>query len=668
MAAKCVCIKYNGYYLVPAPMIKVSRSFQDDGTGRVIGSTLSITLEGKIVNARPNVANQTRSQYLGSIASSYSCLPTAPVAESIVGTSLDGINTMMEEERALRKIFSNSKYNYTDADALGTFTQPADATAASDANRLVVIANGNIVVDGFAKVISYNANPTSNNWVNTIDYTIELSIEEPATQFLNDSNKYLVSSVTDDFSIEPLDETNPFANGDPIFSTYFGSSIGANSLWYNGSYPANSTRYRITRTTSAVGKHSHNEQGLSSTESAPTALTTNENAYTNILGDANRIPNAIVKAGSGTAFINARSYVLDRLRHYPTTFYLNSFTLCNRVRTLTPNELGGSFSVSETSIAVDPAFHPPWADDWSAEVNVDSSFLQTVRINGTVKGYETYGGNILSDSTAYGAKPSNITITNSTLHTGILEPVRAPLGVMPPTTSTNYRVGKYQNAVSGMHWLKGAGSNSAGYPNTYLSPMARRAELFFTGGNNTSNIGNNPYRWLNSNTIMTERNVSNSTYQMNPVPVSMSESHRPHAGEIDYTFEFNNRPLNLVRGSVSETLNINDSFPVQQIAEIFVLGRKLGPVLQDLNTVSAASREITLEVVLPRPRSLLDRTIFPVDAYRAVTGIVEQFNPKYMFGTTDTTIKSFVKTDNQTWNPMEGRLSISKGWTWQRGK
>jgi hypothetical protein len=40
-----------------------------------------------------------------------------------------------------------------------------------------------------------------------------------------------------------------------------------------------------------------------------------------------------------------------------------------------------------------------------------------------------------------------------------------------------------------MHWLKGSSTNTAGYPNTYLSPMARRAELFFTGGNNTSNIG-----------------------------------------------------------------------------------------------------------------------------------------------------------------------------------
>ena len=665
MAKKCVCVQYNGYYLVPAPMLSISRSFQDDGTGRVIGSTLNIKLEGKIVNARQTVAGQTREQYLTSIVDSYTCMTTAPGVNSIVGTAVDGINTMMEEERALRKIFSNSKYNYTDADAIGTFTQPSDATKSSNSNRLVVIANGNNIVNGFAKVVNYSTNPTSNNWVNTIDYSVELVIEEPASQFLNDSSKYLLSSVTDEFSIEPIDETNVFNFTDGVFSSYFASTIGASSLWYNGAYPANATRYRITRTTSAVGKHSHNEQGLTTQESSPTQLTASDN-YNNILGDTNRIPNVNVTTGSGTAFINARAYVLDRLKHYPTPYYLNNFRIYNRVRTITPNELGGSFSISETSTAVDPAYHPPWADDWSAEVSVDSSFLQTVRINGTMKGYETYNGTYLSDNPAYGAKSSNIDNSNSVLHTGILQPVQSSVGTF--ASQSNNKIGKYQNAVSGMHWLKGHSTTSDGYPNTYLSPMARRAELFFTGGNTTANIGNNPYRWLNSSTIMGERNASNSMYQMNPVPVSMSESHRPHAGEIDYTFEFNNRPLSMIRGSVSETLNINDSFPVQQIAEIFVLGRKLGPVLQDLNTVSAASREITLEVVLPRPRSLLDRTIFPVDAYRSATGIVEQLNPKYMFGTTDTTIKSFVKSDNQSWNPIEGRLSISKGWTWQRGK
>jgi hypothetical protein len=230
-------------------------------------------------------------------------------------------------------------------------------------------------------------------------------------------------------------------------------------------------------------------------------------------------------------------------------------------------------------------------------------------------------------------------------------------------------VGKYQNAVSGIAWLKANPVTTAPTNNIYLSPIAKRASLFFYSSNKADHP-DNPYLWLNSNTVLAERQVTPAPpLPMNPIPVNMTESHRMHAGEIDYTFEFNNRPLNLIRGSVSETLSINDSFPTQQVAEIFVLGRKLGPVLQDLNTVTAASREISFEVVLPRPRSLAARTIFPVEIYQAATGVVEQLNPKYMFGTpTNTDIKSYVKSDTQSWNPMEGRLSISKSWVWQRAK
>jgi hypothetical protein len=149
----------------------------------------------------------------------------------------------------------------------------------------------------------------------------------------------------------------------------------------------------------------------------------------------------------------------------------------------------------------------------------------------------------------------------------------------------------------------------------------------------------------------------------------MTESHRKSVGEIDYSFEFNNRPLNLIQGSISESLTVNDTFPTQQIAEIFVLGRKLGPVLQDLGTVTSSSREVTLEVVIPRPRMIGQRLIFPVNIFTAATGLVEQLNPKYTFGTvTATSIKSYVKNDTHNYNPLEGRLSITKSWIWQRAK
>lgn len=655
---KCICIIFNDYLLAPTPMVKISRSFQEQA-GRIIGSTVNVSLEGKIVASTAVDRNTLLAQYLAK----YPCVTTG-----IVGISEPGINNMMQEERALRKVFSNSNYTYQDTDVTGGIQN-----ANPSSNLFVIAVKGggtdHNLVYGYAKVTSYSTSPTSNNWTQTIDYTIELEVEEPKHLFIDGDGAYLLSSITDDISIEPLEESNPFNPLDPVFSTYFGRQM-SDIFWGGNNYAANAYRYRISRTIEAVGKHSYNETGNTSTEGAPTALTSNS-SWNGVLGDQDRRPKALSSTGQGTAFNNARSYVLDRLARYPTQYFLANWTLVNRIRTLAPNEVAGSFRITESSVAINPEYHPSWTDDWTAEISIDSTFLQTVRINGTIKGYESYGDNVRMDvGTKFGAQPY-IAINNNP-HSGIIQPA---IPAITPSVSpvTNQMVGKYQNAMSGLLWLKSPPipTNPSNTNNIYSSPIAKRAELFF----NNSNIANNtynPYRWLNSNTVLAERQVTPAPpLMMNPIPVSMTESHRSYAGEIDYTFEFNNRPLNLVRGSISEVLNIQDSFPTQQIAEIFVLGRKLGPVLQDLNTVSSASRDVTFEVVLPRPRSLASRTIFPTEIYQAATGVVEQMNPKYMFGSTsatNTSIKSFVKTDNQSWNPLEGKLSIQKSWIWQRAK
>lgn len=696
--ANCVCVIYNGYVIVPTPMVSITRSFKEDPTGRTIGATLQIKLEGKIVAAISD--GMDRAAAYTNLLQNNSCLAGEGVTTNGIGISVTGTHNLMNEERAFRRVFTNSNHLNTDGDfgtAQGSY---GSYTGRSEPNRLLVKANGNTIVDGYAKVTEYSANQTSNNWTQTIDYSIGLEIDIPVEQFLGDSKRYLLSSVNDDISIEPLEETNLFNVADPIFQNYFGissTSIGSvsNPIWWTASYPAFATRYRISRTVEAVGKHSFNEVGTENTTitTDPASLNTN---YSNVLGNPLRRPsNYQTSNGKSSAFINAREYVLDRLKHYPTQYFLYNWTVVNRVRTLAPNEMAGSFRVTETSIAVDPAYHPAWADDWTAEVSVDNSFMQTVRINGTIRGFETYDATTKNDqgTLQYGARP--VLENSSFVHSGIIEPLvahpapNAGNSVLTPgfnqaaTYVGGLVIGKYQNAMRGLLWLKGA-SNAANYPNVvnspYYTPIVNRARLFFNEG--TLAAANNPYAFLNNQNILNERvalsNISPAGWnnpsalsidKMNPIPMSMSESHRMHLGEIDYTYEFNNRPLNMVNGSVSENLSISDTFPTQQVAEIFVLGRKLGPVLQDLGTVTSSTREVTFEVALPRPPTLAARLVFPVEAFKAAAGIVEQMNPKYIFGVAGQTyIKSFVKTDNQSWNPMEGRLTITKSWLWQRAK
>lgn len=687
MSTKCVCIVYNGVLLVPTPMISLSRSYQD-AAGRHIGSTLSVTIQGKIVQggafANPN---DSREAILGKFLTEYPCnvggLDIAP--NGMAGICALGINNLLVEEQRMRKVFERN-YSQLSTEPLPypgqrfSNTGPLDDgyTENIDSNKFKLYVNGQLVIEGYAKVNSYSSD--SENFINTINYSAELSIEEPKELFSNSSNLHLISSYTDNISIEPIEDSNAINPSDPILNTYFGSSNFSADYQYNierHNYLYN-TRYTISRTIEAVGKHSNNT--LNNTHLA------NSNLHT--------------KTAQGTALGNARFYVLDRLKHFPTdSLMTNDYVCVNRVKSLSHDDAGGSFRITENSIAIHKNYHPSWIDDWTAEITIDSTFLQTVRINGTIRGLETYGTNILIENASVmdGSQPGSMEVTQNGTQV-FASQLNSYAGSLPDNLlpngnstlgSTYYpnqeKISKYQNALQGMFFIKNLNSSSP-----YNSPIFKRAELFFlnTVGSNGLPTGrnNNPYRWLNSANVLLDRSVLPGTVvapAMNPIPVNITESHRKHVGEIDYTFEFNNRPLNLIPGSVSETLNINDTFPTQQIAEVFVLGRKLGPVLQNLGTVTSSTRDVTFEVVLPRPRSLAQRSVFPTalainlngevgaPVFESIMAVVEQLNPKYTFGTTSipaSSIKSYVKTDNQSYDPLEGRIRIQKTWVWQRAK
>lgn len=687
MADKCVCIVYNGVLLVPTPMISLSRSYQD-AAGRHIGSTLSVAINGKIVSGAGAKPNDTREQLLSNFLTQYPCnaggVDIAP--NGMAGICALGIDNLLLEEQRMRKVFERN-YSQLSTEPLPYPTQrfsntgPFDDeyTENIDTNKFKLYVNGTLVVEGYAKVNSYSSD--SENFINTINYSAELSIEEPKELFSNSRNLHLISSYSDNITIEPIEDSNAINPTDPILNTYFGTGFGGNPIFSNTNIDRHSylynTRYNISRTIEAVGKHSNNT--LNTTHIA--------------------VSNLHVKAAEGTALGNARFYVLDRLKHFPTDSLLSNDYICvNRVKSLSHDDAAGSFRITENSMAIHKINHPAWIDDWTAEISIDNTFLQTVRINGTIRGLETYGLDILTENATVmdGSQPGSMGITKDgqqvtanqlNSYAGSLPDNLIPKSnsegpsnrLLDQSNTTHYvpgndtKISKYQNALQGMYYLKNLDSTTP-----YNSPIFRRAELFFlntVGANGTpGGRNNNPYRWLNSNNILVNRSILPSNVvapAMNPVPVNITESHRKHVGEIDYSFEFNNRPLNLIPGSVSETLNINDTFPSQQIAEIFVLGRKLGPVLQNLGTVTSSTRDITFEVVLPRPRTLAQRYIFPTTTFEQIMAVVEQLNPKYTFGTTlfpASSIKSYVKNDNQSYDPLEGRIRIQKTWVWQRAK
>jgi hypothetical protein len=339
-------------------------------------------------------------------------------------------------------------------------------------------------------------------------------------------------------------------------------------------------------------------------------------------------------SGTKTPVKHAKEWVNFHLPIAPQyTGIINGLTLYNFVRSINTSDTEGSYRITDNWIGV-PLGALPYTESFTIESSLDNSMMRTVTVQGTIKGLEPFQtGNIYIEAGA----PY---LTNKTL-AGSLDRMNTP------STRIGNNGYKFYNAMSGYSGIKCDIYNRA----RNFIPPASTTNSSSCGFNFSSAFG---------------RNES----MLHPIPISITEGFNPAEGSITYNFSYNNRPLNLIPGSISETLSVDDTFATPIIASIFVLGRQLGPILQDLGTITSSSRRVTFEVVFPKPSSLRDITFNPTH-YSAITGLVESFNPQNLttnpqIGATTNNggIRAYVKSDTSNWNVSEGRLSKEKTWEW----
>ena len=382
--------------------------------------------------------------------------------------------------------------------------------------------------------------------------------------------------------------------------SYVGSPFTHPALRTSFNFPASNYYpiYRISRTTSAVG-------------------------IANVPSGSGSCLNATT--GSNPLLRNAMAWVYNQLQSTSIQSIISGLDLFNFTRSINANSNEGSYRLTDNFFAIPTGARLSgisYIESFNVESNLDATYLRTVTIQGTIKGMETFNTGVLYGSNLF--------------PTGNLATGQLPSGALYGSNQLARIGSKFAGALSGYSGLKlGNG-------------MFNRAMAFIERSNDPSGI----FR----------RVAGRDENPINPIPVTVNEGYNPAEGSVTYSWVFNNRPLNLVSGSISESLSVNDTFPTQQVSEIFVLGRKLGPVLQDLGSYTSASREVTFEVVMIRPSSLTGLK-FPKAAYTAITGIVELFNPKYLLaGQCD----AFVKLNNESWNIHEGRFVKQKSWLWQK--
>ena len=193
-----------------------------------------------------------------------------------------------------------------------------------------------------------------------------------------------------------------------------------------------------------------------------------------------------------------------------------------------------------------------------------------------------------------------------------------------------------------------------------------------------------------------------------PTPVSSNITRNPSVGTINYSYTFENRKY-YIPFCRAETVTLTDTYPGHVIAQHQVIGRKTGPVLQDIGTQGPWKRNMSINCVVDVDSQKFcvdsggDRTLHENQTdCEGVSGNTWATNPNYIavdysdanakkpsmvntavVGTLSqrTAIRNVVNTfkpdsssaraifadsaPSETWDPQSGAWSYSIGWTYE---
>lgn len=112
-------------------------------------------------------------------------------------------------------------------------------------------------------------------------------------------------------------------------------------------------------------------------------------------------------------------------------------------------------------------------------------------------------------------------------------------------------------------------------------------------------------KWENADTkwsgvlplIFTRAQAYAEDLNLNPVVLTSTIGKNPINGTLQYTYEYDTRPTNLITDTKSEAISIQNSWDVDVVAAVGVLGRARGPVLQGLGSHRELTRSLSIELV-----------------------------------------------------------------------
>ena len=165
-----------------------------------------------------------------------------------------------------------------------------------------------------------------------------------------------------------------------------------------------------------------------------------------------------------------------------------------------------------------------------------------------------------------------------------------------------------------------------------------------------------------------------TSQHLNTSPASISFSTNDVAGEVTYSLEFNANPYKFFTGAVYENITVEDTYPGDVYTTIPILGRSNGPILQYLYGRTEYKRTLNVEVVVDSAgtpnagtfahvnrESLATKPSIRPGFKDKVTALISLYSPAHEPGI----VNWFADPPTESWNPTEGRYTLSLSWTYE---
>ena len=313
---------------------------------------------------------------------------------------------------------------------------------------------------------------------------------------------------------------------------------------------------------------------------------------------------------------NAQDWVINQLSVFPITGMTSGLDLYNRETNITADAAAGTYQVVENYVGV-PIGNSGFLETFEVSQDISSNGTRSLSINGNIQGLENNSGEMSGITGGY---------------TGT---------IIPTHTGVDAAQTKYRNALSGYLVVQDEFFSRVVNTMPYYSPAPDMTQ-FFSSEN-----------WVN------------------PVPVTKREGFNPAQGSISYNWSYDNRPLALISGAQGERLDVNDNYSTRSVANVYVIGRRLGPVTQDLGTYTKPKRRVTYSARFPKPSGFQGYSI--TDAvYNSVIGTVSQYDPALLNPGRDADnnpvgpIISNITNDSYSFNPIDASVSYTVEWEYTR--